>query len=159
MNEKPSVSVWGSFDVLHDGHHYFLNECAQLGELNVILVPDSVIIENKKREPIFSENERMSFLKRLPFVHKVYIDSYKQGLICLQKIKPNIFCFGPGQENRYRSELISKLKTEFNGIKILNITHRYHGISSSNLIETNSYEELKMIVENVIQKRIKSENE
>lgn len=68
------VIAFGAFDPLHEGHKDFLRQAKALGDhLTVVVAHDSAIRVHKKREPEFSEEERMFQVKRLPEVDEVIL--------------------------------------------------------------------------------------
>jgi len=98
------VATWGTFDLLHDGHKEFLRQARELGDrLAVVVVPDRVAYENKKRFPLHSQDFRAAQLQALPYVNEVYVDSLADGLISMVNYKPEIFAFGYDQ-NRLLGE-------------------------------------------------------
>ena len=55
------VMVFGSFDILHQGHLYFLNEARRFGEeLIVVIARDETILKVKGHKPKYNEKERTS---------------------------------------------------------------------------------------------------
>lgn len=54
------VIAFGTFDPLHQGHIYFLQQAKALGDhLTVVVAHDSAIRTNKKREPFESHQKRL----------------------------------------------------------------------------------------------------
>ena len=45
------VLVFGTFDIFHKGHEYFLSEAAKHGSLNVVVARDLTTYEVKGRFP------------------------------------------------------------------------------------------------------------
>ncbi|MBP5534340.1 MAG: adenylyltransferase/cytidyltransferase family protein [Alphaproteobacteria bacterium] len=88
------VFVSGCFDLLHSGHMTFLKEAAKLGDLYVSIGSDKTIRELKKRDPIYTQDERKFMLENLGCVKEVFIGS-GSGILDftpeLEKVKPDIF--------------------------------------------------------------------
>jgi glycerol-3-phosphate cytidylyltransferase len=64
----------GTFDIPHIGHVIYFEQCKRFfpdSYLVVSLNTDDFIERFKKRPPIFSYNERMSFISRISYVDKV----------------------------------------------------------------------------------------
>lgn len=59
------VVTFGVFDILHDGHKYFLEEAKKFGDLTVIVSDDEKVLKFKKRKPIHNFKERIDSLKKL----------------------------------------------------------------------------------------------
>lgn len=89
------VVVWGTFDILHEGHIAFLKNAKRYGtQLYIVVIPDEVVYENKKRMPTNNEQKRLENLKVLNFIDGVFIDSLSTGLDSVINLKPDIFVFG-----------------------------------------------------------------
>jgi D-beta-D-heptose 7-phosphate kinase/D-beta-D-heptose 1-phosphate adenosyltransferase len=68
----------GTFEVLHPGHLYLLNEAAKLGNYLIVgLNSDKSFKLNKKRDPIFNDTERKNALLNLKCVNDVHIFNEK----------------------------------------------------------------------------------
>ncbi len=59
------VLVFGTFDLLHPGHKFFLKEASKLGSLTVVIPSDERVLKLKKRKPVYSIKERIASLKKL----------------------------------------------------------------------------------------------
>ena len=70
-----TVFVSGSFDMLHSGHIYFLEEAAKFGLLHVGIGSDYSIKKYKAKSPVCSELERLFMLKRLRSVYDAWVNS------------------------------------------------------------------------------------
>jgi FAD synthetase len=57
---KITVMCFGTFDIFHPWHQYYLSEAAKLGtQLIVVIARDHRVISGKWKTPIHSENERL----------------------------------------------------------------------------------------------------
>ena len=128
--------AFGSFDVIHPGHLFYLKKAKALGKrLVVVVARDSSIEKIKKIKPKYSERERLEHIRALPYVDKVVlgnegedhlkiIEDIKPGIIALgydqrasveglkedlkkRGLDVDVFRIGPYKEHRYKS---SKLK-------------------------------------------------
>jgi FAD synthetase len=57
--------VFGTFDLLHEGHKFFLENAQKLGKLNAVIPSDERVFKLKKRKPIHSVSERIKSLKKM----------------------------------------------------------------------------------------------
>ncbi|HEX5399865.1 MAG TPA: adenylyltransferase/cytidyltransferase family protein [Verrucomicrobiae bacterium] len=73
MNSPRQVIVSGGFDDIRSRELRFLEEAAKLGELTVLLWPDSVLQQYAGRPPKFSLAERSYFLNAVRYVSKVVV--------------------------------------------------------------------------------------
>lgn len=132
---KKSVAVCGSFDIIHRGHLRFLgNASEKYGELHIIVVPDDVYRENKKREPVYDQAKRVRNLQ--PFCNYVRIDSFRDGMRSLVQIKPDYFCLGYDQF--VISEEIIQCFFDFHDLEtqIVRLERYADGIHSSKILES-----------------------
>ena len=68
MSEKAlkKVLAFGSFDPLTDAHKDFFRQAKSLGDyLTVVVAHDSALRAHKHREPLMSEQERLSAVKQV----------------------------------------------------------------------------------------------
>ncbi len=57
---KSRVMCFGTFDLFHPGHIYYLTEASKMGdELIVVIARDARVLEKKKRLPIDPETTRL----------------------------------------------------------------------------------------------------
>ena len=108
--------AFGSFDVLHEGHKYYLKEAKSYGHLIVIVARDSNIEKFKDKKPINDENKRLKNIKDLDFVDEAVIGG-ENIFDVLEEHKPDIICLGYDQstasEERIKEELSKRnLKAE-----------------------------------------------
>lgn len=62
-----TVLVFGTFDPLHAGHEHFFKQAKALGDqLVVVVTRDSVIRQQKKREPFQPEEKRLHAVAHTP---------------------------------------------------------------------------------------------
>ena len=71
MSAQKQVVISGGFDDIKSRDLRFLEEAAKLGELTVMLWPDSVCEKRNGRPPKFPLAERIYFLSAVRYVHQV----------------------------------------------------------------------------------------
>lgn len=92
---KKKVLAGGSFNAIHPGHIYFLNEAKKLGDkLVVVLTHDK---NNKKPYAVLAE-KRKKLLKSLGIADKILIGCAKDKTRIIKKIKPDIIALGYDQK-------------------------------------------------------------
>lgn len=90
------VLATGTFDLLHPGHVYFLNQAKAMGdELFVIVARDSNVTH--KQKPIVPEAQRLEMIDALEMVNKAFLGSEKDIFEPLKKIRPDIITLGYDQ--------------------------------------------------------------
>ena len=93
------VLAFGTFDVFHPGHEFYLKESKNLGELIVVVARDSTVKELKGRNPLNNEEKRLKKIQSLDFVDKAVLGSEGDKLDIIDKIKPDIICLGYDQDS------------------------------------------------------------
>ncbi len=92
------VLVFGSFDILHKGHEYFLTEAKKRGDyLVVTLGRDATITRLKKKNPANNEQTRIENLKAAGIADKIILGSLDNPYTCLDE-KPDVICLGYDQK-------------------------------------------------------------
>lgn len=91
----------GTFDIIHTGHCFYLEQAKKLGGNNstlMVVVATDKTVEKNKRIPIMSQQQRLELIQYLKPVDEAYIgdedDPYK---IVIEK-KPDIIAIGPDQD-------------------------------------------------------------
>ncbi|MBN2051942.1 FAD synthase [Candidatus Woesearchaeota archaeon] len=93
------VLVFGTFDIFHLGHEYFLKEAKKHGdELVVVVARDSTVQQVKGSLPHHNEDYRLNIIQKLDYVDKAILghetaDKYK----IIDEIKPDTICLGYDQ--------------------------------------------------------------
>lgn len=97
-NQK-KILVFGTFDGIHDGHRYFLNEAKKLGELFVSVASNESIITRKLKKPAKNSKERKNGVQSLKIAKAVSIGDRMLGTWSeIKKIKPDIIALGYDQK-------------------------------------------------------------
>ncbi len=108
------VLVFGTFDILHPGHLYFLREAKKHGDhLTVIVTPSSIVKKLKGASPLFGEDHRLAAVKLMSFVDRVMLGDRKLSVFTvIKKTKPDVICFGYDQQTlaKYVSSYCKKRK-------------------------------------------------
>lgn len=110
------ILVTGCFDLVHYGHITFIKQAARLGStLDIGLMTDDYIREEKKREPIYTYAMRAEVLRSLACVNKVYpvegaildeVYSEMEKLVVM--LKPDIIACGREDTASYWAVPLSK---------------------------------------------------
>ena len=105
--------VWltfGSFDILHQGHQYYLSEAKKYSKsLITIIARDETIERIKWKKPYFSEEKRVDEVQKL-WLSEVYLWDRENPFIWLEKFKPKVILLGYDQRGRFIEALPSKLQ-------------------------------------------------
>ncbi len=93
------VIGFGTFDGVHPGHAYFLNELKKLGdELIIVVARDKNVMKVKNKSVKYNENTRIKDIKNTNIANKVVLGSDNDFYECLSIYKPDIIGLGYDQE-------------------------------------------------------------
>ena len=93
------VLVFGTFDILHPGHVYFLNQSKKLGDfLYVVVSRDETVKELKGKYPENDELARLGNIKKVSVVNQAILGNLEDKYKVLEKIKPDIIALGYDQK-------------------------------------------------------------
>jgi FAD synthetase len=116
------VLVFGSFDLLHEGHKHFFNEAKKLGNtLYVVVAKDSSIKSFKGHESNFNEDERVEHIKKLGIVDDVRLGYEGDKWKIIEEIKPDIIALGYDQDS-YTKGLENGMRDKNLKVKIVRLS-------------------------------------
>lgn len=93
------VMAFGTFDLFHPGHEYFLKQAKKYGNyLIVIIARDKTVKEVKGKLPQHSEKQRQKAISGLNLADKaVFGDRGLNKYQIIKKYRPDIICLGYDQ--------------------------------------------------------------
>jgi FAD synthetase len=95
---QKTVMAFGTFDVFHLGHEYFLKQAKALGDyLIVVIARDKTVKKVKNEFPQDDEKIRMENVKNSGIPDKVVLGNYDDKYKIIKKFKPNIIALGYDQ--------------------------------------------------------------
>lgn len=98
LKETTVITFW-TFDILHLGHIFFLEEAKKYGtKLITIVARDENVIKLKNQAPLNDENIRLQNIKNLWISSKVQLGDKKNPLFWLEYYHPDIICLWYDQE-------------------------------------------------------------
>ena len=132
------ILVAGTFDILHPGHIYLINEAAKMGDVYVIVATD----ENRKKysgeAPIVPELQRLEVIKNLKNVKDAKLGRHDNDTLkTVEDINPDVILLGPDQKFSVE-KLSNALKMKGLGhIEVRRLDHFYDKfkLHSSSLIK------------------------
>jgi len=140
------VLIAGTFDLLHPGHIYLVNEAAKMGDVYVIVATD----QNRKlysgESPVIPENQRLEVMMGVKNVKEARLGrSDNDTLKTVEEISPDIILLGPDQ--KYDQETLKQGLVEkgLNNIIIKRLDTYYdkYELHSSSLIKKKIIEQYK----------------
>lgn len=95
---KITVMCFGTFDIFHPGHRYYLSEASKLGtKLVVVIARDHRVISWKWKTPIHTENERLQNVANAFPNATVILGDEHDIFAPLRQYNPDILAFGYDQ--------------------------------------------------------------
>ena len=95
------VMATGTFDIIHPGHGYYLEESKKVGgedaRLAVVVATDATV-RSKKRIPVVDEKQRLEVVKMMKPVDEAYLGSETDMFKIVEEIKPDIITIGSDQK-------------------------------------------------------------
>ncbi|TFG22274.1 MAG: FAD synthase [Promethearchaeota archaeon] len=135
------VLIAGTFDILHPGHIFLINEAAKLGDVYVIVATDKNRELYSGEAPIVPEQQRLELMKSLKNVKDVKLGRHDNDTLkTVAEIKPDIILLGPDQKFS-----VEKLQT---ALKMKGLNH----IEVKRL--ENFYDKFKLHSSSLIKKKI-----
>jgi len=97
MNKK--ILVAGTFDLIHPGHLFLINEAAKLGDVCVIVSTDKNRELYSGEAPIVPQEQRLEVIKGIKNVKVARLGrSDNDTLKTVEEINPDIILLGPDQK-------------------------------------------------------------
>lgn len=116
------VMCFGSFDIVHEGHKFYLREAKKLGdELVVVVARDETITAVKKRSPHYNEQQRVEHVKDLKIADKVILGNPGDKLQVVLDEKPDILAFGYDQTHFTKGILEKLTQRHIHGVKVIRL--------------------------------------
>ncbi len=115
------VMCFGTFDVLHRGHEFFLKEARKLGDCLVVAVArDATVSAVKGRKPLNDENVRARNVMRLGIADRVVLGYTDDKLRIIEEEKPEVICLGYDQQS-FTEGLKEKLRQRGLDVEIVRL--------------------------------------
>ena len=116
------VLIFGVFDLLHEGHKYFLKKSREYGDFLIVSVArDSYVIAHKGRTPQHDETQRIKALEDSGLADLIVLSDPEIGSYnVIERTMPNVICIGYDQD-KLKANLISWISAKALKIKVLTI--------------------------------------
>jgi FAD synthetase len=104
------VVATGTFDILHPGHIYYLEESRKLGDELFVIVARDMNVKHKPR-PIIPEGQRLMMIASLRMVDHAILGDKTDMFRPIEEIHPDVITIGFNQmfdEERLRQQLSSR---------------------------------------------------
>ena len=116
------IMCFGTFDVLHAGHEYYLKQARKMGDWLVVVVAlDETVVSVKGKRPKNGQSERLKRVRQLGMADEVMLGRRGDKLAVVEQVKPEVLALGYDQKaftQNIRQRLKDRgLKTEIVRIK------------------------------------------
>lgn len=129
-----TVMCFGTFDILHPGHMYFLQQAKSRGDhLVVVVARDSTIKEVKGITPKYTEKQRVEHIRDLKIADRVILGYEADKYEIIEEINPDIIALGYDQEAFAKNLKEEMAKREMNPGIIRIGPYKEHQYKSSKL--------------------------
>lgn len=120
------VMVFGTFDILHKGHEFYISKARQYADYVIAVVGrDSTIIKLKGSMPKNNELERVKQLQSSQLVNKVVLGNQGDKYRVIEEHQPDILIFGYDQQS-FNIGIEEELKKRnLESIKIIQIEESF----------------------------------
>ncbi|PIN77476.1 FAD synthase [Candidatus Woesearchaeota archaeon CG06_land_8_20_14_3_00_33_13] len=110
MDKTKKVLAFGTFDIFHKGHEFYLKNARKHGDiLNVVVARDSTVKQIKGKYPLNNELKRLAVIQNLNYVDKAFLGYEEDKYKIIEEIRPDIICLGYDQKS-FNNDLKNKLK-------------------------------------------------
>jgi len=113
---KNKVMIAGTFDLIHPGHVFLINQAAKLGKVYVVVATDKNREKYSGIPTIVPENQRLEVVKSIKNVTDARLGRKDNNTLkTVEEINPDIILLGPDQKYE-----VSELKE---GLKSIGLNH------------------------------------
>ncbi len=102
MNTQTTVLAFGTFDLFHPGHEFFLSEAKKHGDRLVVVVARDANVERiKGQRPQDSEQLRLARVQAFGAVDEARLgyEDWSRHRDVLNDIRPDVICLGYDQQD------------------------------------------------------------
>lgn len=98
--------TFGTFDLFHPGHIYYLSEAKKLWDyLITVVARDSTVMQIKWKKPRESEDIRLLKIWECEYVDEAILGSETNHYAVIWEKKPNVLCFWYDQRSFNNADL------------------------------------------------------
>ena len=139
IKRKDLVLCHGVFDLVHYGHLKYFESAKRFGKHLVVSLTTDKFIKKGPNRPIFNQNIRLNFLKRIDLIDYVLLSDHESAVEVIKLVKPGFYVKGPDYQNN-KDDKTKKIFKEKSAIEKVNgkiVYTKDPQFSSSNII--NNY--------------------
>lgn len=96
---RKKILIAGTFDILHPGHIFLINEAAKLGDVYIIVSTDRNRELYSGKTPIIPEQQRLEVMKNIKNVKEAKLGRHDNDTLkTVEELNPDIILLGPDQK-------------------------------------------------------------
>jgi FAD synthetase len=116
------VLAFGTFDVFHPGHQFYLEQAAKYGnELYVVVALDETVKQVKGFYTQDSQDERLKKVQNCSIVTKAMLGNKNDKYAIIEEVRPDVLCIGYDQK-AFVDKLASELQKRELMCSVIKIT-------------------------------------
>lgn len=128
------VFTGGTFEVIHAGHLYTIQEAKKRGDLLVVVVArDATIRRRKKREPIAPEEERVKVVSAMRPVDAAILGSETNIYDTLERVSPDVVALGYDQYHT-EAEIVREAKGRRMEVSVVRLDSPFPTLKTSKIL-------------------------
>lgn len=138
--------IAGTFDIIHPGHIFLINEAAKLGDVLVVVATDRNAERFKSEAPIVPEDQRLEVVRAIKNVKKAVLGKRENDTLkTVKSLEPDLILLGPDQKyglEQLQNDLDEKGLSHIK-LKRLEAYYDEYDLHSSSLIKKKIIERYK----------------
>jgi len=118
------IMVFGTFDLLHEGHLDFFRQARSLASdpyLVVSVARDTSVVRVKGRAPLHAEGERLELVSRCELVDEALLGDAVGYIEHIKTVAPDIIALGYDQAGEYVDHLEEELRAAHMNTRIVRL--------------------------------------
>jgi len=144
---KTIVQCHGTFDLIHPGHVYHLEEAKAQGDILVVTVTAESHVNKGPGRPYFNDQLRVKSLAALEYVDHVIVAPHPAAVEAIACVKPDVYCKGKEYEDP-DNDVTGNINDDVTTVESLGGQVRYIGdvVFSSSRLLNNHFDTLPLAV-------------
>ncbi len=128
------VFIGGTFEVIHPGHLYTIQQAKRLGDVLVVVVArDTTVRKSKNREPLAPEEERVKVVGAIRQVDAAILGSETNIYDTLEMVRPDIVALGYDQSHK-EEEIAQEAKSRGIRLSVVRLGSPYPNLKTSKIL-------------------------
>lgn len=135
--ERVRIMVFGTFDVIHNGHIYFFRQAKKLVKNSYLIVSvarNKNVLKIKKKMPSRGQFLRMEDVRQTKIPDCVILGAVEDYIGHIVKAKPSIIALGHDQKE-YTKDLKKKLANQGLAVRVVRLKPYKRHVYKSSLIK------------------------